>query len=53
MSILFPTFHIRFPFFDRGPLFRDAAKHIVPAAALEALADSNIPFTVQGETASS
>jgi hypothetical protein len=27
-----------------------SGQHIVPEAALEALADSNIPFTVQGKT---
>ncbi|HBI46598.1 MAG TPA: hypothetical protein DDY78_27660 [Planctomycetales bacterium] len=30
-----------------------SGQHIVPEAALEALADSNIPFTVQGKTTSS
>lgn len=27
-----------------------SGEHIVPEAALEALADQNIPFTVQGKT---
>ena len=29
---------------------RRSGQHLVPEAALEALADQNIPFTVQGKT---
>ena len=30
-------------------LVRRSGEHLVPAAALEALADQNIPFTVKGK----